>query len=55
MRYDAKNKEKKQRLGMLKNLQFERKCFALNPAAYTRVDFKELVSDPFHARSTLNC
>ena len=35
--------------GILKIAQFGRKIFTLSPVAYITVDFKKLVSDPFHA------
>ena len=43
-------------LGMLGNVQFGRETFkscSLHPGAYTTVDFKKLVSDLFHAGSSL--
>ena len=36
-------------LGMLKNVQFGGEIFTLSRAAYITVDFKEFVSDLFHA------
>ena len=44
---------KKQKFGYPKNVQFGREIFSLSPVAYIRVDFKNLVSDLFHAGSTL--
>ena len=38
-------------LGMLKIVQFGREILTLSPVAYITVDFKKLVSDPFHAGS----
>ena len=40
-------------LGMLKNAQFGQEIFSLSPVAYITVDFKKLVSDPFHAGSAV--
>ena len=40
-------------LGMLKNVPFGREIFTLSPAAYITVDSKKLVSDLFHAGSSL--
>ena len=40
-------------LGMLKIVQLGREIFTLSPVVYTTVDFKKLVSDPFHASSTV--
>ena len=38
---------------MLKIVQFGREIFTLSPVTYTTVDFKKLVSDPFHADSAV--
>ena len=38
---------------MLKNVRFGREIFTLRPLAYRTVDFEKLVSDLFHAGSTL--
>ena len=38
-------------LGKLKIVLFGREIFTVNPVAYITVDFKKLVSDPFHAGS----
>ena len=38
---------------MLENVQLGREIFTLSPVAYITVDFKKLVSGPFHASSTL--
>ena len=40
-------------LGMLKIVQFGQEIFTLSPVAYITVDFKKLVSDLFHAASTV--
>ena len=40
-------------LGMLKIVQFGREIFTSSPVAYITVDFKKLVSDPFHAGSVV--
>ena len=40
-------------LGMLKIVQFGREIFNLSPVAYITVNFKKLVSDPFHAGSAV--
>ena len=42
------------KFGYAKNVQFGREIFYfLSPVAYITVDFKKLVSDPFHAGSTV--
>ena len=38
---------------MLKDVQFGQKIFTLSPGAYITFDFKKMVSDLFHAGSTL--
>ena len=38
---------------MLENMQLGWEIFTLRPVAYITVDFKKVVSDLFHARSTL--
>ena len=43
--------ERNKCLGMLKIVRFEQEIFNLSPVDYTAVDFKKLVSDPFHAGS----
>ena len=40
-------------LGILKIVQFGQEIFTLSPVAYITVDFKKLVSDPFHAGSSV--
>ena len=40
-------------LGMLKIVQFGREIFTSSHVAYVTVDFNKLVSDLFHAGSTL--
>ena len=40
-------------LGILKIVQFGREVSTLSPVAYITVDFKKLVSHPFHACSTV--
>ena len=45
--------ERNKSLGMLKIVQFGGEIFTLSPAAYITVDFKKLVSEPFHAGSAV--
>ena len=45
--------EENKSLGMLKIVQFGREIFMLSPVAYITVDFKNLVSDLFHAGSAV--
>ena len=40
-------------LGIFKNVQFGWEIFTVSPVAYITVDFKKLVSDLFHAGSSL--
>ena len=51
--YNLKNPGRNKSLGMLKIVQFVREIFTLIPVAYTTVDLKGLVSDPFHAGSAV--
>ena len=43
--------ERNKSLGMLKIVQFGREIFTLSSVAYITVDFKQLVSELFHACS----
>ena len=51
--FSGYNQEGNKSLGMLKNVQFLREIFALSPVTYITVNFTKLVSDLFHASSTV--